>query len=242
SKRGGVPPIQQWKVLHPIRHQYLFFSRNLSDRKCFSLLKDHDWGIHFLLVRSLLSHLNKNSKSLNIGDYDILYFYWGLRWSQVLPFCEFKRDNIIVRFHGSDLYNERNNHYIPFRKEQLQKISLSVFISNMGQQYLESRYGEYLKRKLIARLGTKDEGLAIYEPEGYKHIVTCSNMVELKQIDLLAQALKYSDFRIKWTHIGDGPLRTKIIKLIKEAGENITYSFPGYMDHPSLFAFIKTTQ
>lgn len=218
------------------RSEVLSFFRELFVSKAFfSAAKFRNWFVHFLVVRAELAFLELKRDTVRMEVYDIRFFYWGLRWSQVLPFIPDSSAKTVVRFHGSDLYNERNNNYIPFRKEQLNKIDLAVFISEMGQAYLKQRYAQILKNTVVARLGTEDFGLGPLN-KGKIHIVSCSNIVPLKQIDKIALALNHLKTEVTWTHLGDGPLRSMIQKIVHPATEVI---FKGHLSHDELMAYYQ---
>lgn len=202
-----------------------------------SPLKLRNWFIHFLLVRGSVAYLRSRDTFIRLGEYNILFFYWGLRWSQVIPFIDTSKVKTVVRFHGSDLYNERNNNYIPFRIQQLEKIDLAVFISEMGKSYLIQRFAQYLKSTVVARLGTEDFGLGPINNHTV-HMVSCSNIVALKQIDKIANALSFLNREIIWTHLGDGPLREKILAIVHR-NKQAKVIFKGHLSHSELMAFYQ---
>jgi glycosyltransferase involved in cell wall biosynthesis len=204
-----------------------------------SIPKFRNWFVHLILTRALIHSFNKTFSNKKNEEY-ILYFYWGLRWSQVLPFVNLAQKKVVVRFHGSDLYDERNNGYIPFRKEQLKKIDLAVFVSEMGKNYLIDKYKHLLRETFVARLGTEDYGKGVHS-EDKAHIVSCSNIIPLKQIDLLVRALKFISLEVQWTHIGDGPLKGTIVDLTSELGKNVTVCFKGQLTTSELMKFYKET-
>jgi glycosyltransferase involved in cell wall biosynthesis len=58
-------------------------------------------------------------------------------------------------------------------------------------------------------------------------IVSSSNIIPLKRIALIAQALSQIDFKVEWTHLGDGKLFHLIKDIIQHLPENITVNLPG---------------
>lgn len=198
-----------------------------------------NWLIHFLVVRASLSYL----KSKPIENYDILYFYWGLRWSQVLTFLDKHNQIAVVRFHGSDLYEERNFNYIPFRGEQLKKIDLAVFVSEMGKNYLLNAYPGYLKQVYVSRLGTPDFGVPAYNKNNrITKIISCSTLVPLKQTNLLAKSLLYLKNQVEWDHVGDGPMKKEILDIIINLGGNVKVTLHGHIDREELFKLYQKNQ
>ncbi len=196
------------------------------------------WGTHFLLVRQLLSgSFFKNNASF-FSSFDVLYFYWGLRWSQILPFLPVKlRPAIAVRFHGSDLYEHTNDNYIPWRKEQLEMTGTAIVISETGAKYFNDHYPWFNGRIIISRIGTDDRGINPYFRSETIRIVSCSNIVDVKRVDLLAQAICCLDFKTEWIHFGDGPLRPGVDKVIATAPGHIRTRLAGKISHDELMRY-----
>lgn len=207
--------------------------------KCWkSISKFRNWIVHLFLTRALVKSFNKTFSDKKYEGY-ILYFYWGLRWSQILPFVNLTKTKVVVRFHGSDLYEERNQNYIPFRKEQLRKINLAVFVSDMGQKYLKERYKECVENTYVSRLGTTDYGLGPFFSSPTLRIVSCSNIIPLKQIHLLAEALKYIEGPLEWHHFGDGPLKNKILESVASLDKRKIVNFKGHVSREELMQFYQ---
>ena len=201
------------------------------------------WNLfsYSLVARTLIKKLRKNHQLL---EPDVtFYFYWGLRWSQVVPFLgeEFK-NKVLVRFHGSDLYEHTNFNYIPFREKQLQRLDRAVFVSEMGRRYLTDKYPFTKEKSAVARLGTKDFGLNPFRPSDEIHLVSCSNVVALKRLHLIASCLTYFDTKVKWTHLGDGPLLKEIEESVKGLPSNVEVHLTGALSHKELMAFYAKNQ
>lgn len=85
----------------------------------------------------------------------------------------------------------------------------------------------------ISKLGVinDSEVLNPYSEEKVKRIVTCSNIVRIKRLDLLIDALSLIDkLCVEWIHIGDGPDRKQIEAYASDKlnkADNITYNFFG---------------
>ena len=65
----------------------------------------------------------------------------------------------------------------------------------------------------MARLGTRE--VKEVQPNRKRNIlVSCSNLIPLKRVSLIAASLQYVDgVDLEWYHFGDGPKRAKIDKL-----------------------------
>lgn len=199
------------------------------------------WNLfsYCLVSRTLLKTLKKEQQRFETSS--VLYFYWGLRWSQVLPLLPKNPEmKILVRFHGSDLYEHTNHNYIPFREKQLRRTDWNVFISEMGRKYLIDRYPFIATKSSVERIGTKDFGLNPYLKTTEIHLVSCSNMVALKRLHLIAQSLAFLGVPVKWTHLGDGPLFNEIKNITESLPPHIHVDLAGAKSHSDLMMFYKS--
>lgn len=194
---------------------------------------------------------------VNSEDQTYIYAYW--MYEPGMVGVELKRildgNCLVSRAHGYDLYEYRHkNEYIPFRKYTLDNIDRICPISEDGAGYLHKRYGGRYDQKItVERLGTIkmfDDVVGNGQPN-HPIIVSCSNMVPLKRIDLIIKALAKSEDKIEWNHFGDGE-QEKYLKM--EAGKlpaNISVSFHGrvpncevqryYAEH-AITAFINVSE
>ncbi|HJX71362.1 MAG TPA: glycosyltransferase, partial [Bacteroidales bacterium] len=195
------------------------------------------WSTFFLLTRAELAYFRTNNLHVNIRPGDICYFYWGLRWSQVLPFLNMVNTKIIVRFHGSDIYENVNHNYIPMRTRQLECAEKAIFISKCGYNYLTMKFPFIKDKSDISRLGSIDYGLNPYQLEEPVRIVSCSNLVPVKRVAIIAESLKFIDFKLSWIHIGDGPQRENIQNIIRNLPENIMTELKGSLNHDEVMDF-----
>jgi glycosyltransferase involved in cell wall biosynthesis len=193
------------------------------------------------MIRSLLSEIRNRYLIQFFNEFDILYFYWGLRWSQIIPFLpEDLKPKIIVRFHGSDLYEHTNNGYIPWRYHQLLRIDSAIAISYSGKKYIEEQYPFLNGRIFISRIGTKDYGQNPFIKSDTIRIISCSNLVAVKRVGLIVTALGFLKKRVEWIHFGDGPQRKEIEKLLARLPDNINRNLAGAVKHEELMNYYKT--
>jgi len=196
------------------------------------------WCTHLLVTRYLIKYLKRNNL-LNIfyDNNNICYFYWGLRWSYILPFVDEIKAKVLVRFHGSDLYEELNEDYIPFREQQIKKINCAVFVSMFGLNYFNSKYPFFKETKYLSRLGTIDYGLNPYKRDINTTIVSCSNLVPVKRVELIVKSLYNLSLNINWIHFGDGPEMPKIKELLNILPSNIKVELRGRISNKELMYF-----
>lgn len=219
------------------------FMQEFFIKKCWaSFIKFKNWCTYTLVTRALISSWTK-FKMFNYKDENlVLYFYWGLRWSQVLPFISDNKCNelkTIVRFHGSDLYEEVNHEFIPHRNEMIQRISTAVFISESGRHYFKNKYSFFKGNHLVARLGTYDFGINPIINKDEIHIVSCSNLVPLKRVHLIAECLSFLSDKFHWTHIGDGSEMGEIKRILNHNNSLYRCKFFGSKHHSSIMEFYQ---
>jgi glycosyltransferase involved in cell wall biosynthesis len=194
-------------------------------------------------------------KILNsIEDYSILYFYWGRETSEIITILKPKKNiKIILRLHGFDLYEERNNNYIPYRSSQLKKTDIVLFVSQNGHNYLLNRYNKINFKGHISRLGTVFEGLSKASEDNILRVFSCSSVIPLKRVELIGQALFKLNIGVIWTHIGGGEQFDKLKNFVVQSPKNITVILKGqvkssrikriYIDNCSdLFINVSTTE
>lgn len=176
---------------------------------------------HIALEEKLLSH-SLVMQLLNQSD-TAFYFYWGLGAAQLIPALPASRQKILVRMHGYDLYDHRNNGYIPFRSALLKKVSLVLPVSDNGRKYLIERYPFSKNKVIVSRLGTMQAGISEPDSAGQLSLFSCSTLISLKRVHLIAGALgRITDIKVKWTHLGDGPERGRIEQIIAGLPGNIS--------------------
>ena len=171
----------------------------------------------------------------------LFYFYWGDKSSILVPFLKqlFPSNRFIARFHGTDLYDTKSPGYIPFRKSLLSHLDLLVCISRDGQRYLIEKYPFAKGRTLVSRLGVVGHGRGQASDDGILRIVTCSNVVSIKRLDVLARAVNLLDFQVIWSHLGDGPLLNKLKEIANSFPANLRFLSYGALKNSEVIRFYQ---
>lgn len=151
---------------------------------------------------------------------------------------------IVSRAHRYDLYEEfRKNEYIPMREILLENIDYVFPCSQDGCDYLAKKYPEFKSKIKPKFLGTVDHGVQKYRFEKTVRIVSCSNVVTVKRLNLIVQALsRISDIDIEWTHFGDGALLEEIKKLAEILPNNVRSNFRGNVKNSDLLKIYAEEQ
>lgn len=216
-----------------------------------------------LLLNSILGNRKvMKTVTAQLEGANMAYFYWGDKSALMIPFLKKRLKNrlpFVVRFHGSDIYEQAKG-YLPYRSNLYKALDYAVPISNNGVEYLKTNYIRSCPKNIqVHRLGSYEhamESLAELDKEGAGevfHLVSCSNVIELKRVDLIAKALLNieKDIRfiermeevgykkIKWTHLGDGPLLESLKDIFRMNGTLVTATFLGRVPHEQVIEFYQ---
>lgn len=182
---------------------------------------------------------NKNLENEEIYFYSYWFLYGAYIGSKLRSNKLIKR--IISRAHGCDLYDHRG--YQVFDKKAIIKnLDYLIPCSKEGEKYLKDRYLE--ENVFCSYLGTLNENrINVDNISNKKIIVSCSNVIPLKRIELIIEALsEYSKINknFEWIHFGDGIEMENIQELAKIKLKNINYKFEGRVSNKKVLEFYKT--
>jgi colanic acid/amylovoran biosynthesis glycosyltransferase len=224
---------------------FLFALKEFFRKKVFTRGKwIMNWLSYTCLARAAYSSALLKSTLATAGRDDMFYFYWADNPANLVLLTrdEFA-NNMVVRFHGGDLYEERKGGYLPYRDKLLKYLDLAVFISDQGKNYLLNRYPWFTGNSIVSRLGVASPGISKPGSGDMLHLISCSSLVEVKRVHLIALSLEKIKFRVNWTHFGTGPCLDNLKAVIKNLPQNITVNLMGevdnsvvlawYLDHPA---------
>ncbi|MBD7963168.1 glycosyltransferase [Fictibacillus norfolkensis] len=208
-----------------------------------AMLKVANWIGLAVQIRNQLSKILKD-RQYNLSE-TVFYSYWlGPSATALAMLKEFKPSiKVISRAHGGDLYAYRHSTpYMPAQKETVCKLDKVFVISQDGSDYLKEAYPESSEKIGVSRLGTRAaEGKSISSSDGILRIVSCSNMLPVKRLDLIIDTLKRCKQQIYWSHIGDGPLREELeMKVQEELPTNIQCEFLGRKKNAEVLKYYQT--
>lgn len=162
------------------------------------------WLKSYTFLNNLYNRKDIRDIGNKLTENDVCYFYWG-KWGNMLSVLWNGKGHFVSRFHGEwDLWEESYDGYTPLRKEVASCLDFAAFISQIGEKYFNARYPQC--KTLFAPLGTKDMGICKKSNDGITRIFTCSNIIPLKRVPLIFEAINtYSvNHMVEWTHIGGG--------------------------------------
>ena len=171
---------------------------------------------------------------------DLLYSYWTADWATVLALLKPRHPGwrMVSRVHGFDLFPERDpDGWIPFRSLHLEAMDRIYCVSRAGLETMERLHPEHRERFRLARLGTVDHGPGPWTPSDTLRLVSCGNLVPLKRVDLIVQALAQVERPVRWTHFGDGPERARLEDLVRALPDHIRVEWKGAVPNRELIAW-----
>ena len=184
------------------------------------------------------------AQTITLSNNDIVVAYWANRPATIAALLTEKHPKIktISFAHGGDIYASRVNYpHFPLQKWALHRLDRILSVSNAGRNHLESQFPEFQNRIQTHRLGVVSSD--IKNPKNTSetlHILSLSSLVEVKRIQLIAQAMPHITRKIRWTHIGDGPERNNILTYLTNLPSHIEVEFLGNLPHNSVLQYLKT--
>lgn len=186
----------------------LWYTKN----KLFYLKKSRKWLS--LLKQAALKASYIETNELLLKD-ALCYSFWMNDWALMLSFL--KKRNVISSFvfrcGGFDIWDERHEGgYLPFRG-LIYKYASKVFPnSKTAEIYIKEKtvYSNKVEKKYF---GTSDFGLGQFDLDAEFTILSISNVISLKRVELIVEILKNISFKVKWVHFGDGNKMDEIKKM-----------------------------
>jgi len=196
-----------------------------------------------IIYKRMISEINL--LKLKKEDQIYIYSYWlnHMSLSSVKLKLHLKDrgyENIVSfsRSHGSnDVFLPlKTNNYFIYKKYINDNIDMIYNTSEKGMDYLQYLgFNENLMK--LFYLGIEDR-FTHHEADfnGNLTIITCSSIIPLKRLDIVAKALKsVSNIPLNWVHFGDGPSKSDLKDLISSLPNNINVRLHGFIDNNELF-------
>lgn len=159
-----------------------------------------------------------------------------------------KSAKIISRAHGYDLYeNVSRLNFLPEREYIFENIENIFPVSDNGTNMLKQNFPRYSSKFETRRLGTLDPKFSIVPKEFNKHleIVSCSTVRNLKRINYIIDALEILQKRkikVKWTHIGSGPIFRDIQKYAESKLLPNTFKLTGAIPNSKVIGIYESLE
>ena len=219
-------------------------------REAWALAKAHRFRNPIGDLRQTLYHRfnvwemeEKIAKLVMEEKIDIVYAYWCCEYGVAAAFLKKRFPNlkVVIRFHGMDLYKERGyGNWQHFRKDVARYADGLVFACEYGRSYFQKQWGtKYTDKMQLCYLGSTDRGELETLSTKDLHIISCSNLIPLKQVDRIIEglALLPATVHVTWDMFGDGRERKKLEELAEEKFQNcphIRWTFHGFVPNAVL--------
>lgn len=181
------------------------------------------------------------NKHTHTHDRVFLYSYWNN--DIALALAQYRKKNIdckaVTRMHGWDVYFEANeSNYLPFRKYIFKNLSQIFAISEKGKSYYKKWFPELSHKISVSRLGVKQNKQNPGNTTDKLQLLSVSNMIPIKNLETLIDALGLLNINFHWTHIGDGHLRSKLEKKAKHKIPG-RYTFKGRIPNYEVLTYMQ---
>lgn len=182
---------------------------------------------------------NNQINELGIQKDDAFHSLWMNKYTLMLSISKFKKNitDFTFRINGYDIFEERNKGgYIPFERFNYWQAKKIIINSKFAFAYKSKQ--QLYKHKLDYNYYSIDDyGMNPTSESTTFHIVSCSNIIPLKRVHLISEAIQNSSIKIKWTHFGDGSERKNIEEII--FSENVEVSFKGKVSNKEINDFYR---
>lgn len=187
--------------------------------------------------QQILPYIEKDLKT-------VIYSYWCDDSALALALLSEERNEFktVCRIHGWDVYFDRSSlGYLPYRHYIHNQLSAIYSISEDGINYTKNVWNVSGEKLKLSRLGTEAQNPFPQRTGGIFTLVSCSNLIQVKRVHLIAEAVKELDgqFPLRWVHIGDGPERSKIEQLVSNLSEKTEVRFTGRLPNEEVFKLYR---
>jgi colanic acid/amylovoran biosynthesis glycosyltransferase len=212
----------------------------------FSLGRVHE-TLFFMKQATEIYNMLKQIEVLYQADEVCIYSYWfyDAAAAAVLLKKDLTAQGIkvtqISRAHRFDIHQEYAKYaYLPMRVYLLRHVDRLYPCSDDGAKTFIRQYPQYAGKITPAYLGTINHGEKPGSRRNGLHLVSCSYMVPVKRLHLIAQALSAADFPVLWTHIGAGPLENEIKSMAEKLPDCVKTEFTGQLNNGAIMEYYKS--
>ena len=147
----------------------------------------------------------------------------------------------VSRAHGFDIHEKYSGkNYLPQRQLLLRELDRVYACSQDGAACLRRKFPAYAEKIGVSLLGTYDHGIGRESHRPFQ-ILSCSRMVEMKRVDMIAEAmvsLISKGYDICWTHLGDGDQMGKVRQKIPKGLEDRIH-LPGAIPNSAVYDYYR---
>jgi len=197
-------------------------------------------------AKRLAKEYLKVSREYTLIKNRYFYSYWCNDSALALSLIQKSEPGVrtVSRIHGWDVYFEPSKYnYLPYRLWISENLTAIFSISQKGVDYCRNNWKINNKSVInLSRLGV-NEGVFLKEDPSLFLLVSCSNLISLKRIDLLVKSLSLIQFKLKWVHFGDGEKINELLVLSNEIlKENIDFEYKGRVENNLVLDYYKNSK
>lgn len=233
------------KPIDLVKNHILLFRCSLSSREKLKSLTTH-----FLYARRLI-HMRAQSKALknlfnqiSTNKNVVCYHYWMHNSIVVQYLSQVRPAKTVSRAHALDLYHGdwpsyNSKSFLQFERLKIKYCNYIYSISEHGMNHFNRHFKDFQSKFKISRLGIFDKNPEFNpkQSKDLKLIVTCSSLVERKQLFKLPEILKHTKSHIKWVHIGGNEsAESKHLQSLCSR-YNINFEFKGQMNSNEIMEY-----
>lgn len=253
----NIIPINKKGTLHKLLFlPSYFFSkvckeelRDIRESKTNRLPRIIDSFKRYANAKDIQSFCTKKGLFSEISG-SVYYSFWLVDYALALALEKERQPEMKVmsRVHGYDLYHYRNQHNRqPFQRFILEKCNAVIFVAEFSRKYIENRYPDIRTEDKyhVIRIATDDNHDEIEfendNPDDTFILLSCSNVIPLKRVDLIAKALALlPHLNIQWIHIGGGDQLQSVEDYSQS--HDLNARFLGHLAHQEVKEFYEETR
>jgi colanic acid/amylovoran biosynthesis glycosyltransferase len=174
-----------------------------------------------------------------IKEKPVAYAYWRIDGAGALALLKKQGyfSSLYVRCHRCDIYTSVR---YPF-EGIIHEHANSVFpVSDDGKNYLTEEKGLSANNIEVKRLGvTLPAQCSTSSTDGVWRILSCSNIVTVKRVDLIAQTIAAIKHPCEWIHIGDGAGLDAVKAIAESFGPTVSAKFLGRISNSEVLRYYR---
>lgn len=182
-------------------------------------------------------------QEIPLDTIDVVYSFWLTEsaYAAVILKRKYPHLQIISRAHGYDLFSERQNvTHRPYQKETTEGLDAVYSVSGAGALYLKKKYPSLSHKVETRYLGLQRKVACAGSKDNVLRIASCANLIPLKRIHLIAEALQMVNRPVEWVHIGDGPEMHRIQSIAEKLPLHISCNFRGSCPNSEVISYYQS--
>lgn len=222
-----------------------FKTKKISFKKW--LIYKYSMGRNYSIYKKAIKYLKFHNTNY---DGTLVYSYWlsfGMSAIEIKKFLQkkhFKNIKMISRAHGYDLFWERMPlSYAPLQQRIIEQSDGVFSVSEIGKEYLASKYNNLSGKIHLSRLGTEDCGVCEFPVSDlHDSFASCSNNRPVKRLDLFAKSFSIlikENPSSKWNAIGLSGSENEIISCFNNNEIRNNIKFYGFLKNKQIYDIYK---